>query len=103
MKKFIITTMCVGLIANGMLGQGDIPVTFQSPESASLGIIGNIPVSYHTGRANISIPLMEIKSGDFSMPVTLSYNSGGLLPDMHPTWVGQNWSLKAGGMISRIY
>ena len=59
MKKFII--LIIFISANFILFAQDVP-TFQSPEAATLGIIGNIPVSYHTGRANISIPLMEINS-----------------------------------------
>jgi len=98
MKKFIITLIFIS--ANLMIFAQELP-TFQSPEAAALGIIGNIPVSYHTGRANISIPLMEINSSGYTMPITLSYNSGGLLPDMHPTWVGQNWNLEVGGLITR--
>ncbi|MDR1592653.1 MAG: RHS repeat protein [Prevotellaceae bacterium] len=100
MKKIIFLT-AINLCAIHFLHSQDFPVTFQSPEAASLGIVGNIPVSYYTGRADISIPLMEIKSGNYTLPVTLSYNSGGLLPDIHPTWVGQNWNLEVGGVITR--
>jgi hypothetical protein len=48
-----------------------------SPDAAALGKYGNIPVSPYTGVPNISIPLYTIKSGDLTMPVSLSYHSSG--------------------------
>ncbi|GHT42144.1 hypothetical protein FACS189437_09860 [Bacteroidia bacterium] len=79
-----------------------ISVSNPSPEAASSGIVKNIPVNYHTGRVNISIPLMDIKANNYSIPVELSYNSLGFMPNMRPTWIGQNWNLDVGGVITRV-
>ncbi|HEY9001780.1 MAG TPA: hypothetical protein VIM89_10540 [Mucilaginibacter sp.] len=72
-----------------------------SPDAASLGKYGNIPVSLYTGVPNISIPLYTIKSGDLNMPVSLSYHSGGNKVEEMASSVGLGWSLNAGGVITR--
>ncbi|CAD0002216.1 hypothetical protein [Flavobacterium salmonis] len=75
--------------------------SMQSPNANTLGRFGDIPVSLFNGTTNINIPLTEIKNGSISVPISLVYNSEGCRPDQHPTWVGLNWSLQAGGVITR--
>ena len=41
-----------------------------SPEAASLGQYGNVPVSLYNGRTNISIPIYEIKGKEISLPIS---------------------------------
>lgn len=80
----------------------DIPkVTPPSPNAASLGKYGDIPVSLYTGIPNISIPLYTITVGKFSLPISLSYHSQGLKVEERAGWVGLGWSLNAGGVITR--
>ena len=76
-------------------------VSIASPTAASLGQYGDIPVSYHTGIPDISIPLYAIASKNLKMPVTLSYHSGGIKPAEISSWVGAGWALSAGGVITR--
>ena len=45
------------------------------PTSAALGRYGESPISYFTGRPEISIPLYTIKDFDFSLPISLTYNA----------------------------
>lgn len=71
------------------------------PNAASLGKYGDIPVSNYTGVPNISIPLYEAKSGNLSLPVSLSYHAGGIKVEEMASWVGLGWSLNAGGVITR--
>ena len=99
----ILVLIFLVLLANtaNLLHAQKLPVSYPSPEAASLGIVGNVPVSLYTGRANIAIPLMEVQTGGYKLPVTLSYNSSGVMPDLRPTWVGQNWNLEVGGAITR--
>jgi YD repeat-containing protein len=99
-KIALIISLAGCLITTNSFSQ-KIPVANPSPEAAGLGIVGNIPVSYHTGRVDISIPLMEIKVHDYTLPVKLVYNSSGVMPDMRPSWVGQNWTLDVGGVVTR--
>jgi hypothetical protein len=76
-------------------------VTIASPTAASLGKYGDIPVGYHTGIPQISIPIYTVQSGSLSLPISLSYHASGLKVMEPASWVGAGWSLNAGGMISR--
>lgn len=78
------------------------PTNTQSPNVASLGLFGEIPVTPANGLPGINIPLYEWKEGSISLPVSLNYHASGFRPDMHPGWVGMGWGLEAGGVISRI-
>src|SRR5690554_352982 len=72
-----------------------------SPEAAELGKYGNVPVSLFTGTPSISIPLVEMKGNTLTLPVSLSYNASGFRPEEIAPWTGLNWSLNAGGVITR--
>jgi hypothetical protein len=72
-----------------------------SPNVASLGKYGDLPVSLYTGIPGISIPLYEIKSGDLTLPVSVSYHAGGVKVEEVASSVGLGWSLNAGGVIGR--
>jgi YD repeat-containing protein len=71
------------------------------PEAAALGRFGETPVSLFTGKANISIPLYEIRIKDFTLPLSLSYNTQGNRISDIASWVGLGWTLNAGGVITR--
>lgn len=73
----------------------------QTPISASLGKYGECPVSYFTGKPNISIPIYNFKSRSLTLPITLDYDAGGVLVNCLPGWAGQNWTLNAGGVVTR--
>lgn len=76
-------------------------VVMPPPNVASLGKYGEIPVSYFTGVPNISIPITSVQDGPLSTSVSLSYHAAGIKVAETASWVGLNWSLNAGGMISR--
>ncbi|WP_407430232.1 hypothetical protein, partial [Arcticibacter sp.] len=78
------------------------PLNVQSPNAASLGIYGKIPVGHFTGVPKIEIPLHTLAQRDLSVPITLSYHASGVRPDMHPGWVGSGWTLNTGGVVSRV-
>lgn len=78
-----------------------MPVVTPSPKAASLGSIAKCPVNYHTGRVNIEIPLLEVEQSGFKLPIKLIYDTSGLLINNRATWVGTNWTLDAGGIITR--
>ncbi|HYG39532.1 MAG TPA: hypothetical protein VD908_12970 [Cytophagales bacterium] len=73
----------------------------QSPNTASLGKYGDYKVSLFTGLPEISIPIYEVKSGDLTVPITLSYHASGIKISDRGSWVGLGWSLNYGGMVSR--
>lgn len=76
--------------------------TVQPPDVAAFQKVNFIPVSNYTGRANISIPIYQVSAGSMSVPISLSYNSSGVKVSDMASSVGLNWSLNAGGMISRM-
>nr|WP_199159147.1 hypothetical protein [Pedobacter sp. ASV2] len=78
------------------------PVNIQSPNAASFGLYGKIPVSFYTGTPNIQIPLYTLQQKEVSIPINLNYHASGLRPDMHPGWVGTGFTLSSGGVVSRI-
>lgn len=94
---------CLLLSAKTLKGQDNYfnEPTFQAPNAASLGEYADVPIGYHTGVANISVPIYTVTEGDLSLPISLSYHSGGIRVDEMSSWVGLGWSLNAGGIISR--
>jgi hypothetical protein len=75
--------------------------SIQGPEASSFGKFGTIPVSLFNGSVQVSVPIVELTSGDVSTPVVLSYDASGCRPATHPGWVGLNWTMLAGGIINR--
>lgn len=73
----------------------------QSPNATDLGKYGDIPVSLYTGRANVSIPLYTLSVRGTQMPISLDYDTSGLLMNSLPGWTGHNWTLNVGGVITR--
>src|SRR5882724_5547600 len=73
-----------------------------SPNAASFQKYGLTPVSFNTGVPNINIPVYEVKAGDLSMPITLSYHYNGLKPKEEASWAGLGWNLNVGGCITRM-
>ena len=78
------------------------PPVLQSPEISSLMKEVQTPVSLSSGTVNLNVPIYTLKHGEIEVPISLAYDASGVKVDAQPTWVGQNWSLKAGGMVSRI-
>lgn len=74
-----------------------------SPNAASLGRYGEIPVGYYTGVPQIDIPLYEISANAFKLPISISYHAGGNRVSEEAGWVGLGMSLNFGGMISRVF
>ena len=72
-----------------------------APTPASLGKYGDIPVSYHTGLPDISIPVYTLTEGSISLPISLSYHASGIRVQEAASWVGLGWALNAGGIITR--
>ncbi|WP_315823284.1 hypothetical protein [Paraflavitalea speifideaquila] len=59
-----------------------------SPEAASLGQYGNVPISLFTGTPTINIPLYELKGNSITLPVSMSYNASGFKPEDEAPGVG---------------
>ncbi len=96
---FFLLGTCInyGQTSDNILGT----VNIASPNAASLGKFGDVPVSYHTGVPDINVPLYVMQEGNLSVPINLSYHSGGLKVDEHASNVGAGWALNSGGVITR--
>ncbi|CAL2077293.1 hypothetical protein [Tenacibaculum sp. 190524A02b] len=106
MKKTTLTNLLFFLsmpllyaqIAGGLNSIDGTPVTIPSPNAATLGTYGQVPVNLFNGLPSINIPLFKHENID----VNLSYHSSGIKPEHHSGWVGLGWNLNAGGAITRI-
>ena len=77
------------------------PTMALSPNAASFRLYGDVPVSHFTGVPEITIPLYNLQVQDFTLPIFLSYHAGGVRVDQRAGWTGVNWTLFAGGIITR--
>ncbi|HAV54827.1 MAG TPA: hypothetical protein DCX41_07865, partial [Aequorivita sp.] len=72
-----------------------------SPNAASLGKFGQVPVGLFTGTSQINIPIYEAHVGKLTLPISLGYSSNGIRVDEMSSNVGLGWNLNAGGVITR--
>ncbi|MCF0075664.1 hypothetical protein LZD49_34650, partial [Dyadobacter sp. CY261] len=79
-----------------------VDASIPSPNAATLGLYGEVPVSLYTGVPNVDIPIYTIDDGKITVPISLSYHASGVRANQHPGWVGLNWNLNAGGSITRV-
>ena len=98
MKRILFILMLVPIISKAQIKTFDIP----TPNAAELGRFGDIPVSYYTGKVDVNIPLYSLTVRNVTLPITLNYNASGVLVNSLPGWLGDNWALSAGGVITRI-
>lgn len=101
MKK-ISLSFCVIVCCLKLFSQTTLPKDVPSPNASDLGRYGNIPVSYHTGRPEIKIPLYSLTARGVTLPITLSHDASGVHVNSLPSWTGHNWTLNAGGCITRV-
>jgi len=112
MKRITLTVYVIFNILIGFAqGGGEVGTTQElkkspiapSPNAASIGKFGEIPVSLSTGIPSISIPFFTYKGNKtgFELDVSLRYHAGGHKVDDMASNVGLGWSLNAGGVVSR--
>lgn len=77
------------------------PYDVPTPNQSDLGRYGVIPVSPYTGKADITVPIYNTTQRGVELNIFLSYDTSGLLINQLPGWTGHNWTLSAGGAITR--
>jgi hypothetical protein len=73
-----------------------------TPQAASLGKFGQVPVDLNNGLFDLSIPIYRLPVKGHNIDIKLSYHSGGIKPTEKGGTVGVGWSLMATGTITRI-
>lgn len=77
-----------------------VDVSLAAPEATEIAKYGNLEVNLFKGVPNVSVPIHTLEIQDFSLPIFLSYDAGGIKVDQIATNVGLGWSLHAGGQIT---
>ncbi|WP_192350275.1 RHS repeat domain-containing protein [Algoriphagus sp. Y33] len=72
-----------------------------SPNAAAITQYGETPVDKFTGVPAISVPLFEIGTKNFSIPIGLNYNASGNKVETIASNVGLGWSINTIPVISR--
>lgn len=104
-KHFTIDSVKAGNIPKMLLSTQEhipkAPKTIQSPNAATLGAYGEIPVSLYTGKPEITIDLQSVQAGNVNIPIALHYDAAGVRPDVRAGWTGLNFSLSANYSVRR--
>lgn len=72
-----------------------------SPAAESLMKLIMCPVNHNTGKLDLSIPIYEIRTRDFTLPLRLQYDSGGIKVSSGNGIAGLGWSMDFGPTMSR--
>lgn len=59
-------------------------------------------ISEYTGSANVNVPIHQIQIGQITVPIELNYSVAGIKVEETASNVGQNWSLNAGGIVTKV-
>ena len=102
-KRILYLLLIVNFIAKAQNNENFIPqVAPLSPDVAGLMKYIEIPVNTYNGTMRYDVPLYNLKQGDLSLPISLSYYNNGLKVKEEASSVGLGWTLNAGGVIQKI-
>lgn len=73
-----------------------------SPSASQMTKYGGASLNESTGQVTTSIPIYNYKVGNLSLPMGLTYIGNGVKIDQHSNWVGTNWLLSSGGVVTRV-
>lgn len=74
-KRLLSVFVFLAIFSFNCIGQQQIPIkNVPSPEIAGLGEYGKVPVSLYTGVPDISVPIYELKAGNYSLSLAASYH-----------------------------
>lgn len=102
MRKILFFLLLISIIKAQNLSETQKKQLVPFPTTAeaySMSKVEKLPIDYFRGKANIDIPIYTIKSGEISIPISLSYNTGGIKLNEVSSIVGLGWSLNIPGKI----
>lgn len=73
-----------------------------TPNAAGFRPVNFSNVGEYTGSTSINVPIYQIQIGQINIPIELNYSSTGIKVDETASNVGQNWSLNAGGIVTKV-
>lgn len=103
-KLYLVFLLTYKVICFGQIEFNSNPISTPNilpPDVSSFQKVNFLPVSNYTGRAKIDISFHEINLEGLKIPISLSYNTGGIKSNDISSSVGLNWSLNTGGIISK--
>jgi YD repeat-containing protein len=102
MKRPIALAALLLICLRGLTQDGTKNYIPPSPTASGLGQFVDVSVGEYSGVQQVSVPLYELQSGGLKLPIALSYFAGGIKVKDEGSWVGTNWALMAGGVITRV-
>jgi len=99
MKRKLIFYMVVFCSTIASYGQGDHGKV--TPAVADFIRYGETDVSLFSGKMSLEVPIYHYKDNDFDIPIKLVYTAEGFKPTKRADLVGLDWTLVAGGCITR--
>lgn len=84
MKHRLLVLLLLSAYMLSPTAQYKEPVTIPTPNTATLAQYGVIPMSLHTGKANISIPLLDVTARGVKLSASLLYDTSGILVNSLP-------------------
>ncbi|WP_146198720.1 hypothetical protein [Pararcticibacter amylolyticus] len=72
-----------------------------SPQAQALTRYGDYPVDYHTGLVDMTVPVYEIITKEFRLPIEMKFHASGRLAYEANGILGMRWTLNCGGVITR--
>jgi hypothetical protein len=92
---FLLVGLCFAVLRlNAQSYANYIPsIIPPSPNAASLMKFSDLPVSYYTGTTDINVPIYSIQTKGLSIPIGLSYHTGGIRLKEEAGWVGLGGAL----------
>lgn len=101
-RLFAVCALLQTILAFGQEAHTMLPnYTPPSPEAFVLTKYGDVPTDEFNGKVKLDIPIYTYSAGHLQLPVSLEYYGAGVKVDDLPTQVGINWSLRAGGVVTR--
>ncbi|MBS1750630.1 MAG: RHS repeat protein [Bacteroidetes bacterium] len=73
-----------------------------SPQTFSFIKQGSHEMNLFNGQVLFQIPIYFYKDKDFNIPISLTYNSSGFMPNQREGIIGLGWSMAAGASIARV-
>lgn len=98
----LLSAICTSYAAFSQVGTLNAVQQPLSPNAAAFGKFVEVPVGHFTGTPQLNVPLYELKTKDFNIPISLSYHASGIKVAEIPSWVGAGFLLNAGGAIIRV-